>query len=297
MPLTLLHLSDLHFGALDPRPADALPDYAAEVAPGCTAILVSGDLTQRARPWQFRQARAWLDRLGERLGCPWHSVAGNHDVPLHAVWERFACPLRRYRGEIGPETFQLTLPGLRVFGVNTARPFVPVLRGFWKDGRLGPRDLDPLDLRPEVDGDTLRIVVAHHPLAPPPWAADDHGVALGVREALPRLRAAGVHLVLGGHLHVQYAVRLADTPDGIGLWSVQAATATSHRRRHLPPPSTGERGSEHPCGFNVLTVSPARELILAHHVWLSSGSIDAGREGGGGEWRGGEVRILGRFGG
>lgn len=287
--IRLLHLSDLHFGALDPHAAETLPAYLHEVARGAAAVLVSGDLTQRARPWQFREARRYLDTLSEHLGCPWLAVPGNHDVPLWAVWERLACPLRRYRACIGAEGFVWHTTGLRVLGVNTARRFVPVLRGFWKDGRLDALQLAPLQNWPPPGAEprTLRVVVAHHPLAAPDVDRRGDGVALGASAAIPLLARANVHLVLGGHLHLPYVRRLADTADGVGLWSVQAGTATSWRAR---PARDASAGRVRRCAFNVVGVTPAGELTVEVH----------GRElpPAGGErtaWGLAERRILGVF--
>ena len=44
---TLLHLSDLHFGRIDPATLQPLLATAKEIGPD--VVLVSGDLTQRAR--------------------------------------------------------------------------------------------------------------------------------------------------------------------------------------------------------------------------------------------------------
>ena len=80
----ILHISDVHFGP------PHLPDVAAGVLrlvesrqPDLVAL--SGDLTQRAKPHQFREACSWVDRIG----VPTVTVPGNHDVPLYRVWERF----------------------------------------------------------------------------------------------------------------------------------------------------------------------------------------------------------------
>lgn len=56
--MRLLHLSDLHFGRLASRTivADLLAETHRQ-APDL--IVVSGDLTQRARPSQFRAAHAF----------------------------------------------------------------------------------------------------------------------------------------------------------------------------------------------------------------------------------------------
>ena len=90
----LAHLSDLHFGAHDPRLVSSVERKIDELGPDL--VVISGDFTQRARTDQFRDACRFLDRLRdgghEVLGVP-----GNHDVPLYDVLRRFLSPLARYR--------------------------------------------------------------------------------------------------------------------------------------------------------------------------------------------------------
>src|SRR5712671_7289873 len=87
----IVHLSDIHFGRIDASLIAPLRETVKEIKPDLVAV--SGDLTQRARSHQFREARAFLDSLPQ----PQIVVPGNHDVPLHNVLSRFARPLRKYR--------------------------------------------------------------------------------------------------------------------------------------------------------------------------------------------------------
>ena len=73
---TIVHLSDLHFGRVNPSLLDPLLTVVREVKPDLIAI--SGDLTQRARSYQFQQARSFLDALPK----PQIVVPGNHDLSL-----------------------------------------------------------------------------------------------------------------------------------------------------------------------------------------------------------------------
>jgi 3',5'-cyclic AMP phosphodiesterase CpdA len=85
----IVHISDIHFGRVDYATVKPLVRAAVEVAPDL--VVVSGDLTQRARASQFRAARAFLDGLpGPQLVVP-----GNHDVPFYDVVSRFALPAVR----------------------------------------------------------------------------------------------------------------------------------------------------------------------------------------------------------
>ena len=85
------HVSDLHFGDVDSTILEILRRRLLALAPNL--VVVSGDLTQRAKPEQFREARAFLDTLPK----PQIVVPGNHDVPLYNVFLRFLCPLGRYK--------------------------------------------------------------------------------------------------------------------------------------------------------------------------------------------------------
>ncbi|WP_413220367.1 metallophosphoesterase [Tritonibacter mobilis] len=87
----LLHLSDLHFGRDRPELLDPLIEQINGLAPDLVAI--SGDLTQRARDWQFMRAREMIDRIK----APCLVVPGNHDTPLDNLFERVLMPWRRYR--------------------------------------------------------------------------------------------------------------------------------------------------------------------------------------------------------
>ena len=88
---TLVHLSDLHFGRIDHAILRPLIETVQGLKPDLVAV--SGDLTQRARSTQFREARAFLDALpGPQIVVP-----GNHDVPLYNLFARFLRPLSKYQ--------------------------------------------------------------------------------------------------------------------------------------------------------------------------------------------------------
>ena len=106
---TLLHISDLHFGKpFLPDVAEAVVEHSRSLAPD--VVVVSGDLTQRAREEQFRQAAEYLERF-ER---PVVVTPGNHDVPFYRFWERFLLPYRYYRRYVSSDLNTATeVAGLR----------------------------------------------------------------------------------------------------------------------------------------------------------------------------------------
>lgn len=218
--ITLAHLSDLHFGTEDELIADRLAGELAELRP--RLIVISGDLTQRARRRQFAAARRYLDRLpGPQLVIP-----GNHDIPLYDLARRAIAPMGRYRAMIADDLCPFHLDDdLAVLGLNTTRP------KRWKEGSISSRQVELIAARfAQAPAAAHRVLVTHHPFIPPP-SLPRTVVVHGQAAALPVIRRAGVELLLAGHLHVGYADAIAGDA---GLLSVQAGTACSRRRRGQP---------------------------------------------------------------
>ncbi|HEU5177225.1 MAG TPA: metallophosphoesterase [Burkholderiales bacterium] len=196
----LAHLSDLHFGRVDPAALEPLRRRVVELAPDL--VVISGDLTQRARARQFREARAFLDSLPR----PQVVVPGNHDVPLYNVLARFLRPLAGYRRAIGADAEPSYVDDeIAVLGVNSARSLA------FKGGRVNARQLERVEeILRRLPPSVVRIVVTHHPFEFP-----------------ERLSGRGVDVVMAGHAHAAHAV-------GRAVLVVQAGTATSSRTREAP---------------------------------------------------------------
>jgi 3',5'-cyclic AMP phosphodiesterase CpdA len=223
----LIHLSDLHFGAHDERLVEAVEQRIREEKPDL--VVISGDLTQRARTEQFKDACRFLERLRE-AGHEVLAVPGNHDVPLYDVLRRFLSPLTRYRRYIDDDLCPfLELPGAAVLGINTARSLT------FKDGRISHEQMDFIrETFAKTDANAMRILVTHHPLfALPVGDGPELGKAVGRQElALDAIADAGVDVLLAGHHHRASTHHASDlvTRAGSAL-IVQAGTATSTRLR------------------------------------------------------------------
>lgn len=219
---TLAHISDLHFGRVDERVVDALA--AAVEAASPDLVVVSGDLTQRARTREFLAARAFLERLPE----PRLVVPGNHDVPLHDLFSRAVRPLARYRRFIHDETDPFYADDeIAVVGVNTARALAAT------GGRIGERQVLRSCERLFGDGAArVRVVVTHHPFDAPPTHGKRSLVG-GAREAMAAFARHDVDLFLSGHLHVTRTAHTAERYRirGHSALVVQAGTASSTRLR------------------------------------------------------------------
>lgn len=221
----LIHLSDLHFGAHDPRLVAAIERRVDEEKPGL--VVISGDFTQRARTEQFKEACAFLERLRD-AGHEVLAVPGNHDVPLYDVFRRFLSPLTRYKRYIDDVLCPFhELPGVAVLGLNTARSLT------FKDGRLSREQIDFIrETFARADPVAMRVLVTHHPLFAIA-VGNEHGRAIGRQElALDVIEEMGVDLLLAGHNHLASAHDASDlvTRAG-GTLVIQAGTATSTRVR------------------------------------------------------------------
>jgi 3',5'-cyclic AMP phosphodiesterase CpdA len=253
---TVVHISDLHFGHNDPKLPGPLRAAIESIKPDVTCI--SGDLTQRARRSQFREAAAFLETLPE----PRIVVPGNHDVPLYDVVRRFAAPLDRFREFIDADEFPTYIDDeIAVVGVNTARSLT------FKRGRINAGQVAEVERRFRGLPDAVtRIVVSHHPFD---LAEGMHDRELVGRAAMAMqvFAAAGVDLFLSGHMHVTHAMDTAKRYDiaGYAALMIQAGTTTSTRGR-------GEANA-----FNVLRIGPDA-LTLQTWRWEPTQAAFTGAE-------------------
>jgi 3',5'-cyclic AMP phosphodiesterase CpdA len=185
-----------------------------------TVVAVSGDLTQRARTAQFREARAFLDRIQSPLIV----VPGNHDVPLWNVFDRFLSPLEKYRRWVTDDLNPVYKDDeLIVMGIDTTRSFTI------KGGNIGSDDLQMVRERLcELPSDRVKVLVGHHPLVQPPGSEHEETVR-GVERALKLFGQCGIDIILTGHLHESFATLHPQAERGILI--VQAGTAASLRGR------------------------------------------------------------------
>jgi 3',5'-cyclic AMP phosphodiesterase CpdA len=219
----LLQVSDPHFGTERPAVVAALEALVQAQRPD--VLLLTGDITQRATRAQFAAARAFVDRLQVPA---WLAVPGNHDIPLFNLPARLLRPYGGFVRAFGPElepTFEND--AVLVLGLNTTRPWRHV------DGELSAEQIERVAQRAaqaaRAKPHQLRLVLVHQPLAVT-RPDEARNLLHGHAAALQRWAAAGVHAVLGGHIHLPYVVQATAAPQP-PLWVVQAGTALSHRVR------------------------------------------------------------------
>lgn len=225
----LLQISDTHFGTEQPPVVAALLDLARMLKP--EVVVLSGDVTQRARSAQFDAAAAFVKQLAVPRVL---AIPGNHDIPLFNVLARALDPyagfVRAFGSELEP---QYSSESLLIACVNTTRP------KRHKDGEVSDAQIDRVAaLARAARAEQLRIVVVHQPVHVI-RTQDIENLLHGHEAAVRAWADAGVDIVMGGHIHLPYVRALSDQIAGLPrrIWAVQAGTAVSHRVRHEAPNS------------------------------------------------------------
>jgi 3',5'-cyclic AMP phosphodiesterase CpdA len=225
----LLHISDTHFGTEQAPVVLALQALAHELKPD--ALILSGDVTQRARTEQFTAAREFCDslRIPRMLALP-----GNHDIPLYNLLARIVSPWHGWQRAFGKELEPVVeLDDASLIGVNTTRPERHT------DGEVSPQQIRRVvELLRKVPREKLRVVITHQP-ACVMRAEDEKDRLHGGDEAVRAWSEAGADIVLGGHIHLPYVTDVCARVKGAAraMYCVQAGTAVSARVRHNTPNS------------------------------------------------------------
>lgn len=255
--VVVAHLSDIHFGLrCDLAQVAALERFLPALTP--QVIVVSGDVTQRARHGEFQAARRYLDGLGRC--APWHLIPGNHDVqwwlsPLSILGQRAKYgKWRRYFGD--NLTPVLELDGLIVAGMLSAHGVA------WGSLTSNPNDTAVRGHLPAAEVARVREVFARAPERAVRLAVLHHNVLPGVisrRWGLARPHAAqrallslDADLVLCGHDHTEGAGQI----DG----RLVVSTAGTH--------SVRTRGGR-PSAFNLIRID-GRRIQVDHFVYAST---------------------------
>jgi len=189
-----------------------------------SVVVISGDLTQRARKKQFEAAGAFI----RKIPVPYLVVPGNHDIPFYDFVRRALTPLRRYRHYITADLNPVFKDDeLMILGANTARAAA------FKNGRISMAQIKFLaDKFCVAEGHLFKVLVTHHPFLPP---LDNPYASLVGRGdlAVQALEPCGLDLLLAGHYHRSYMgdLRSHYIAEKRSIIVAQAGTATSKRTR------------------------------------------------------------------
>ena len=230
---TLLQVSDPHFGTEQPHVVKAVLRLAQQIRP--EVIVLSGDITQRARRAQFDAACDFVNAMAR----PVVAIPGNHDIPLFNVVARMFFPYAGFQRVFGPNLEpEWEDEHTRIICVNTTRA------SRHKDGEVSAEQIRAVSERlTSATRQQLRIVVTHQPVHVL-RDGEIHNRLHGHHEAIKAWSAAGADIIMGGHIHLPYIAPLQEHYADVKrrCWVVQAGTAVSHRVR-----------AHHPNSVNVLT--------------------------------------------
>lgn len=241
-PLTLFHLSDIHFGLEDVHALEWVRGEIAARRPD--AVIITGDHTMRARHHEFAAATRWITALE----VPVTINIGNHDMPYFNLVERFVSPYKRFEGMKALVEREIDLPGLAIVPLKTVRRWQP--RANWSKGWVTPQALErclaALDALPSG---TRALVSVHHPLR----EVGTHGTALTRHgeAALAQLAKREVLGVLSGHVHDPFDIA---EPTAEGPVRMIGAGTLSERTRSTPP------------SFNELTWDGTRLEVVVRNL-------------------------------
>ena len=245
---TILHMSDIHFGKADHLVTDALLKMCIKT--NLDLIVISGDLTQRARVSEFEEAQIFLKKLtASHLKIL--AIPGNHDIhPLYAPLARARNAYDRYNKFIAPLAPNHFVDNeVAVRGINTVRA------SRFKGGHVSLQDVAVSskwfnDQSKEV----VRILVTHHPLDLPA-EFPKRKLARHAERGISEFAQAHIDVYLSGHYHRSSAISTRErySTGSYGAIAVQAGTISTRSR--------GERQS-----FSLLHIERTR-IRVTPYLW------------------------------
>jgi 3',5'-cyclic AMP phosphodiesterase CpdA len=216
MTIKILHLSDLHFGTEKDDLVKLLIDDVQAQRPDI--VIISGDLTQRARKTQFIRARNFLNDLkAANVIC----VPGNHDIPLYNILQRFTVPFYYYKKYI-TQTLCVSFfqNNLAILGVNSVTPYKP-MGGYVTDKQLQL----VTDFFAPMPDNVFKIVVMHHNLI----KSERHSIINDAEKLIKQFAECNVNIILSGHIHYPWVEQLKRGYIKHNMYVITAGTAISTR--------------------------------------------------------------------
>jgi len=195
--MRIAQLSDPHFGTILPGVREGLLATLKELNPDL--ILLTGDITQRARRKQFIEAHEFADACKP---SPLICVPGNHDIPLLNIWGRVFDPYRGFRKYFKYyQEKDYQLGDVLITGLNSTSRWRHIQGAF---------NISRIDKRLQTKSiTTIHIAAFHHPVdcAKP---QDEKNLLVNRNETLQLFEKHNIDLVIGGHIHDPY-VGLSNT--------------------------------------------------------------------------------------
>ena len=205
-PITIFHISDLHFGREDSDKLRALKDDVRRIKPDL--ICITGDIVDFPRKKHFLKAKEFIGILEQTARV--YAVPGNHDALLGGpAIRRFKRHLDRDL-EFG-EHREIRGVDFCIFGFNST---FPSIRHFSNTGKITKRRLKRFRDRVKdlIEGtnrigefrykNSYKIVLLHH--HPVPTISSEAETMLYLRKAgefLNEMARQDINIILHGHQH------------------------------------------------------------------------------------------------
>ncbi|MEO5635266.1 MAG: metallophosphoesterase [Candidatus Paceibacterota bacterium] len=250
----IIHISDIHFGKIDQKSTRSLLTAFSVISPNL--IIISGDLTQRAKPEQFKEAQKFIKDL-KKLGFPSFVIPGNHDIePLYKPVARALNPYLNYKKYISKNLEPIYSDDkLAIAGINTSRSTN------LKNGGVNTSQIKKLEkwfatFSPKM----TKIIVSHHPLDLP-IHIPRYKLARKASGGMELLATYNIDLYLSGHYHRSSVVATSERYKTLGYSGISLQAGTVSRRQR------GEVQS-----FNVITINKPR-LLIETFLWKSEENL------------------------
>lgn len=247
----IAQLSDTHFGTELPDVVAAVKVAVARVKPDI--ILLTGDITQRARKVQFEAAADFMSSLpaSTRIVIP-----GNHDIPLFNPFARMLTPYRHFKRAFGARETIWNQSDIAIIGFDATHPLRHT-RGRLEEKPLLARIAQA---KQQMKHGALLFACIHQPLVTA-WPQDASEVLIHAEQTAKLLAEQGVDMVLSGHVHVPLSTTTEGIFSSVSRHFILAGAGTSISRRTRP-------GA--PNSFNVIRLDPGRperKLTLSQQVY------------------------------
>lgn len=249
---TIIHISDLHYGKTHKDVSEQLVDAFSKLKPDL--VVISGDLTQRAKTKEFESAKSFLQDL-KKASLSTFVIPGNHDIePLFKPLDRISNPYKNYKEYISSDLEPVYYDKeIAIAAINTVKS------SNIKNGGMSLKQVVKTKAwfssfpRPIV-----KIVVTHHPIDLPLIRRAKKLVPIAA-EAVKEFSRQDVDLYLSGHYHRTSVVTTSDrfAIKNYSAIALQAGTLSIRER--------GEAQS-----FNVITIDKQRMTVETYR-WNAEG--------------------------
>lgn len=247
----IVHLSDPHFGTEVPVVVSAVVEAVRAMQPD--VVIVSGDITQRARSKEFRAASDFLDALSAEAKLV---IPGNHDIPLFNIVARLFSPYAGYKRALGARESVWIGQHLGVIGFDATSPLRHTR------GALDPADMEHKirKLRQRLRPDAILIACTHQPLHTA-WPEDNEEVLIRAEQTAHVFSELNVDMVLSGHVHVPLRTTTQNVFPSLARHFILAGAGSAVSNRIRP-------GA--PNSFNTISVGTqdkVRTIAIAQYIF------------------------------